>query len=355
MLTVRSPLTALAVVLSLLSVVHGAPQNRKGNGNRGGGGGGGNGNGRTNRQTAQQQAAQVPQGISQAADGSMILDMTANVNGLDLRFKISGPAEQFTAASGVPGAAAQPGAQGTLGLNVLLHGDGGQSFFDMPNQGVQQNLAGVAVLAPDPNLFWGGGQGLRRTDGVAHSQAVNDLVQKTLPQMMAFNQSNVFFTGVSGGSLMLSGFFMPAHMQNFAGNGVLLNCGGLEPQVPVQDPQAIAGTRIHFQSTLQELSNLQEAIPASIKAYEKIATDAGLSTDQVNAKQTVNNSPNGGHCAFDEQGFVSGIQLVANNYATIMQGGNGEVQGIGNVLTGVSGNENLQFTGSNRARRGIIG
>jgi hypothetical protein len=36
---------------------------------------------------------------------------------------------------------------------------------------------GVAVLAPDPNLFWGGGSGLQRTDGVAHAQAVNDLVQ----------------------------------------------------------------------------------------------------------------------------------------------------------------------------------
>ncbi|OHF03464.1 hypothetical protein CORC01_01183 [Colletotrichum orchidophilum] len=352
MLTVRSPVAALAVVLGLLSVVQGAPQpqNRKGNGNRGG-----NGNGRANRQTAQQQLAAVPQGISQATDGSMILDMTANVNGLDLRFKISGPADQFTAASGVPGAAAQPGAQGTLGINVLLHGDGGQSFKDMPNQGVQKNLAGVVVLAPDPNLFWGGGQGLQRTDGVAHSQAVNDLIQKTLPQMMAFNQSNVFFTGVSGGSLMLSGFFIPAHIQNYAGNGVLLNCGALPPQVDVVDAKAVVGTRIHFQSTLQELSNLQEAIPASVKAYEKIATDAGLSTDQVNARQTVNNSPNGGHCAFDEQGFVSGIQLVANNYATIMQGGNGEVQGIGNVLTGVTGNENLQFTGSSRARRGVIG
>ncbi|TDZ34195.1 hypothetical protein C8035_v009662 [Colletotrichum spinosum] len=347
MLTVRNPLAALAVVLSLLSITTASPQNR-GKGNR-------NGNGNNNRLTAQQKAAQRPQGISRAADGSMILDMTANVNGLDLRFKISGPAEQFTAASGVPGAAAQPGAQGTLGLNVLLHGDGGQSFFDMPNQGVQQNLAGVAVLAPDPNLFWGGGQGLQRTDGVAHSQAVNDLIQKTLPQMMAFNQSNVFFTGVSGGSLMLSGFFMPAHMQNFAGNGVLLNCGGMAPQVTVQDPKAIANTRIHFQSTLQELSSLQRSIPQSIKAYEQIGTNAGLTAEQLNARQTVNNSPNGGHCAFDEQGFVSGIQLIANNYATIMQGGNGDVQGIGNVLTGVAGNENLQFTGSSRRRRGVIG
>ncbi|KAF6835906.1 hypothetical protein CPLU01_04009 [Colletotrichum plurivorum] len=352
MLTVRSSVAALAVVLSFLSLVDAAPQNRKGSGNRGGNG---NGNGRANRQTAQQKAAQVPQGITRAADGSMILDMTATVNGLDLRFKISGPAEQFTAASGVPGAAAQPGAQSTLGLNVLLHGDGGQSFFDMPNQGVQQNLAGVAVLAPDPNLFWGGGQGLQRTDGVAHSQAVNDLIQQTLPQMMAFNQSNVFFTGVSGGSLMLSGFFMPAHMQNFAGNGVLLNCGGLEPQVAVQDPQAVANTRIHFQSTKQELSSLQQSIPAAIKAYEQIGTGAGLSAEALGQKQTVNNSPNGGHCAFDEQGFVSGIQLIANNYATIMQGGTGDVQGIGNVLTPVSGNENLQFTGSSRVKRGIIG
>ncbi|KAF9879400.1 hypothetical protein CkaCkLH20_02943 [Colletotrichum karsti] len=345
MLTIRSPAAALAVVLSLLSLVDAAPQNR----------GKGNGRGNGNRQTAQQQAARVPQGITRAQDGSMILDMTANVNGLDLRFKISGPAEQFTAASGVPGGAAQPGAQGTLGLNVLLHGDGGQSFFDMPNQGVQQNLAGVAVLAPDPNLFWGGGQGLQRTDGVAHSQAVNDLIQKTLPQMMAFNQSNVFFTGVSGGSLMLSGFFMPAHMQNFAGNGVLLNCGGLEPQVAVQDPAAIANTRIHFQSTQQELTQLQRSIPAAITAYEQIGTQAGLNAQALNAKQTVNNSPNGGHCAFDEQGFVSGIQLIANNYATIMQGGTGDVQGIGNVLTGVAGNENLQFTGSSRRRDEIIG
>lgn len=72
MLTVRSPVAALAVVLSMLSLAHGAPQNRKGSGNRGG-------NGRTNTQTSQQKAAQVPQGISQAADGSMILDMTANV------------------------------------------------------------------------------------------------------------------------------------------------------------------------------------------------------------------------------------------------------------------------------------
>jgi len=272
-------------------------------------------------------------------------------SGLDLRFKISAPADQFTTASGVDGATQDPGAQGTMGINVLLHGDGGQSFFDFPNQEVQGNLMGVAVLAPDPNLFWGGGSGLDRTDGVAHSQAVNDLVQEVLPQMVAFNQSNVFFTGVSGGSLMLSGFFIPAHMTNFQGNGVMLNCGGLSPQVDFVDAAAVMpSTRIHFQSTLQELELLQGSIPDAVSAYEQLASDAGLSNAEINAIQTVDNQPNGGHCEFDEQDFVSGVQLMSTNFANIMQGGNGDVQGIGNVLNGVVGNENLQFTGSSRRR-----
>jgi hypothetical protein len=30
-------------------------------------------------------------------------------------------------------------------MNVLLHGDGGQSFLDFPNQAVQDNLMGVVI------------------------------------------------------------------------------------------------------------------------------------------------------------------------------------------------------------------
>lgn len=86
---------------SLVALVACAPQ-------RGGGRGG--------RQTAQQQAAQIPGGISQAADGSMILDDMVNVNGLPIRFKIAAPADQFMAASGVPGAAATS-PNGTMGLS----------------------------------------------------------------------------------------------------------------------------------------------------------------------------------------------------------------------------------------------
>jgi len=161
---------------------------------------------------------------------------------------------------------------------------------------------------------------------------------------MAFNSSNVFFTGVSGGSLLLSGFFIPQHMSNFQGNGVLLNCAAMAPQVNFVNGDAVAqSTRIHFQSTTGELDLLRESIPESIVAYEQLASNAGLSNAEINALQTVDNSPNGGHCEFDEQGFVSGIQLMADNFANIMQGGNGNVNGIGNVLNGVVGNENLVF------------
>lgn len=74
--------------------------------------------------------------------------LTLLCSGLTLRYKISAPANQFTTASGVTGGTQAAGAQGAMGINVLLHGDGGQSFFDFPNQAVQQNLMGVVVLAP---------------------------------------------------------------------------------------------------------------------------------------------------------------------------------------------------------------
>ncbi|KAF2496890.1 hypothetical protein BU16DRAFT_525970 [Lophium mytilinum] len=305
------------------------------------------GGGDTQAATAQQQAAQIKGGVSTATDGSTILDQTVTVNGLDMRFKVSAPADQFMTTSGVNGGAADPSTVGAMGINVLLHGDGGQSFFDFPNQAVQANLMGVVMLAPDPNLFWGGGSGLNRTDGVAHSQAVNDLILNELPSVVAFNKSRVFFTGVSGGSLLLSGFFIPAQMTSFQGTGILLNCGGLEPQVNFLDADAvISSTTIHFQSTQDELALLQPAIPSAIVAYEGLATTAGLSTDQINALQTVDNSPQGGHCEFDGKDFVSGVQVMAAAFSNVIQpGGNGQVDGIGNVLNGVVGNEKLSFSG----------
>lgn len=258
--------------------------------------------------------------------------MLTNCSGLSIRYKVSGPADQFTAASGVPGGAATAGTNGTNGLNVLLHGDGGQSFVDFPNQAVQDGLMGVVVLAPNQDRFWGGGSGLVRTDGVAHSAAVNTLIQQQLAQDVAFDPTKVFFTGVSGGSLMLSGFFVPAFGATYK-TGVILNCGGLEPQVAVADANTlVTSMKIHFQTTSDELGSLQDAIPAAITAYEKLATTAGLSTDQIGTMQTVDSTPDGGgHCGFDGVGFVSGVQLMANGFSQVISNGGtatGAVTGI---------------------------
>lgn len=285
--------------------------------------------------------------ISSGLDGLMILDKTVTIDGLQIRYKISAPPNQFSPTSGVPGASAQANTNGKNGLNILLHGDGGQSFFDFPNQAVQDNLMGVVVLAPNKNRFWGGGSGLDRTDGVAHASAVNTLIQKQLAQDVAFDPTKVFFTGVSGGSLLLSGFFVPAFGATYK-SGFLLNCGALTPQVQVADPaNMISNTKIHFQSTQAELADLQPELPRAIFAYESLANEAGLSPDQIGKLQTVDNSPNGGHCEFDGKDFVSGVQLMASNYENIIgDRATGDVKGIGNVLTSVVGNEKLKFGGS---------
>lgn len=209
---------------------------------------------------------------------------------------------------------------------------------------------GVALLAPNANLFWGGGSGLQRTDGVEHAQAVNDFIQTAMPQLVAVNMSAIVFTGVSGGSLLMSGFFVPAQMQNYPSSAVELNCGAMPPQVQFQNAaQVMSQTKIHYQSTQQELTSLQDSIPQAITAYEKLATDSGLSTAQINQLQTVDNTPTGGHCAFDGKGFVSGVQTMLTSYSNVMQGGDGTVTGIGapstgTVTTGVVGKENLKFT-----------
>ncbi|KAG8407760.1 hypothetical protein J3459_018390 [Metarhizium acridum] len=350
--------TGLLVLCALLILCicfgEAAPQRKQGKqGGNQGGNRGGNSSGKA-KQTPQQKAAQKPGGISKAQDGSVILDTTVKINGLDIRYKVSAPADQFKTGSGVKGgnAADAADAAGTIGMNVLLHGDGGDSFFDFPNQGVNANLMGVAVLAPDINLKWGGADrgNQQRPDGVAHSQAVADLITQELPKVVSFNQSNVWFTGVSGGSLTLSGFFIPAHMGQFPNTGVLLNCGGLPPQVPFtrEARAAIPNTRIHTQSSQRELSSLQRSIPQTVQAYEDEARKAGLDTQQIDALQTVDNSPGGGHCDFNGKGFTSGVRSVVSNFEKIMlPEGNGKVNGV-DVKTGVVGNEKLRFTGSDR-------
>ena len=77
MLTIRSPFATALALLLVLSIVLGvhaapspAPQRKKAKGK---------GGAAATKLTSQQQAAKIPQGISEATDGSTILDMTATV------------------------------------------------------------------------------------------------------------------------------------------------------------------------------------------------------------------------------------------------------------------------------------
>lgn len=123
----------------------------------------------------------------------------------------------------------------------------------------------------------------------------------------------------------------------------------MAPQVQFQNVTTVLSTtRIHYQSTQNELASLQGSIPKAVAAYEQLAVQAGLDANQISQLQTVDNTPIGGHCAFDGQDFVSGVQTMSTSYASVMQGGNGVVAGIGapsngQVATGVVGNEKLQF------------
>ncbi len=60
------------------------------------------------------------------------------------------------------------------GLHIHLHGDGGGGYRDFPNRETRFDLIGVTVKAPNTGLQWG------RSQGVAHGQFLNDLIQNEL-------------------------------------------------------------------------------------------------------------------------------------------------------------------------------
>jgi len=291
----------------------------------------------------------IGDGPATAPDGTPILEDEVNIGGLPLRFKVSAPANALIQGGNNNGNGNRINnkRQANLGINVLLHGDGGQSFFDFPNAGVSNGLIGVALLAPDANLRWGGqdnkdNTGLIRPDGQLHSSIVNNFITQVLPQMVSFDNSQIFFEGVSGGSLTLSGFTIPQFGASLGVRGVVFGCGGLPPQINVQGD--ISNLRIHWQSSVNELVPLQTSIPQSIVAYEQNTASSGASANQINQLLTADNSPNGGHCEFDQQDFVSGVQLLTDNFANVI-GGNARLNGV-QVVNGVAGNEDLFNNGA---------
>lgn len=275
-------------------------------------------------------------------DGSLIIDSQVVIDGLTLRYKISAPSSALVGGTNTPNTV-------PLGLNCLLHGDGGASFEDFPNKLVQNGLMGLVVLAPNEALLWGGQstRQVQRPDGVAHAIAVDKLIRETLPGIVNFDPANVWFTGVSGGSLTLSGFFLPMFMSRYR-TGAMLLCGGMAPPegrtglVDTLDAETLGRTRIHWESSQQELPSLKTTIPAAVRYYESRARQVGMKDEGINVLQTADATPTAGHCAFDNEGFNSGIQLALRSFGRVLQpGGDGIMQGIGPVGKGVVGRENL--------------
>lgn len=225
----------------------------------------------------------------------------------------------------------------TMGINVLLHGDGGQSFFEFPNAKQEvitsTNLMGVVMLAPNNDLRWGGVDNAR-TDGPDHVKRVANIISTVLPKMAKFDASKVFFTGVSGGSLTLTSAMIPLFGDKFP-SGMMILCGALNNGAI---PAKSLPKRVHFQTTQQELDQIQPNVPLTITAIEDAATQGGQSAAQINKAFTVNGDAQGGHCEFDGQDFNTGIQLAVDNFAAIMLGKGAVDPQIGEPK-GIIGNE----------------
>lgn len=276
-----------------------------------------------------------PQAGATASDGSLIIDNTVVIDGLSLRYKLSAPAAVL-ADNAQAASSAKP-----LGLNVLLHGDGGASFEAFPHAGVRAGLMGCVVLAPNDALLWGGQstRNVQRPNGVAHAAAVDKLIRTVLPKVARFDSDQVWFTGVSGGSLLLSGFFGPAYMESYK-TGMMLLCGGLAPPArrvtSTLDAQTLGKIRLHWQTSQNELASLKTQIPAGIRFYEDAARTVGVDASVIDKLQTVDATPTGSHCAFDNIGFNSGIaeMMEEQTWSSIM------LRSETRASRGVSGREN---------------
>ncbi|GAA99178.1 uncharacterized protein L969DRAFT_93640 [Mixia osmundae IAM 14324] len=313
------------------------------------------------RQTPLQQVMQMKT-KTLASDGGSIIDQTVIIDGMNIRFRVAAPASAFvtppqsqagTQSTAMTGQtftssrktnATASRAASNLGLNVLLHGDGGQSFIAFPNQDSRAGLIGVAVLAPDAQLHWGGGSGVNRPNSAAQTRALQTLVTQVLPPLVSFDSSKVYFSGVSGGSILLSSFVLPMLAGPLQIRGALMSCGGLAPKTDFVDAaKVLPNLRVHWQSTTAELDSLKQSIPPALTAYEQLAASAGMTKEQINRLQTADATPTGGHCAFDGRDFESGVAALMSDYSSVIQG-DGSVrglQGINNVAKGVIGQERL--------------
>lgn len=193
------------------------------------------------------------------------------------------------------------------GLHIHLHGDGGGGYRDFPNRETRFDLIGVTVKAPNTGLQWG------RSQGVAHAQFLNDLIQNELIKKYNIDLDRIYFSGVSGGAYFLTGNFLPSFGQVY-NSGALMLCGGEAPRVPFVQADMLKTFRLHWQVTAGERADILPSIDASQRAYRDALDELLLNSpdnmvdpDRI---QTAEKEGAGGHCEFDGLNYTQGIQSM---------------------------------------------
>lgn len=214
--------------------------------------------------------------------------------GLSSSYKINAPVE---AASGK-----------MYGLHVHFHGDGGGGYRDFPNRELRDGLIGVTVKSPNQSLQWWVGS------PSAHADYANQLLQSELLRKYNIDTTRIYFSGVSGGSYFLSGYFLPKYGQLY-NSGAFLMCGGMPPQVGFVQPSFLKVFNIYWQITGGERDDITQDVRESVDSYAEALGQAGGGPATL---QGSDSEGQGGHCEFYGQDYTGGIQEMMDRKFTVV-------------------------------------
>lgn len=183
------------------------------------------------------------------------------------------------------------------GLLIELHGDGAFSYLN-PNStyylggtnglkavGKAKGYLVVSALAPDTvgSVTWW-------ENGPAKAVYVRDLLAKILADYPSIAANKVWFSVFSGGSQLLTEYFLPTHSSTVAGGGAVIFGGGEAPSVAV----------VPF------TAGFKAAFPMHWVVGE--LDDGSTEPDGFNGR----GAAEAGRSYYQGQGFTTTLELVAN-------------------------------------------
>jgi hypothetical protein len=175
-------------------------------------------------------------------------------------------AQSFTAQNGLKSSyhlyAANLDWSKTVGLAVILHGDGG-GFYQNPQWGADdmikilhaENMLTINVLTPDSSTktWW--------KDGDNNDEFLADLIDEEVLKRYAVDTDRVLIIGYSGGADFTTLYFIPGHGEKYCGGGAILYGCGSPPWKNLQfSAEFIKSFKLHFYAGQddQYLSNAQK-------------------------------------------------------------------------------------------------